>query len=254
MSIYYVYAYLRSRNSTIASKGTPYYIGKGSNGRAWHKNHGSIPVPKDKSNIVFLEKKLSENKAFEIEKFLIAYHGRKDIGTGILLNRTDGGEGSSGLVHSDKSKAKISAATKGENNPMYGKTGENAPRYGQYHMNETKVKMSIVKRGENNPNYGKQFSEEHRARMSTARSGEKNHMYGKQFSEEHRAKISIALSGENHYMYGKHHSKESRAKMSIAKKNLPIVECPYCGKQGGGTAIKRWHFDNCKFKEIYTAP
>ena len=30
MSIYYVYAYLRSKDSTIAPKGTPYYIGKGS--------------------------------------------------------------------------------------------------------------------------------------------------------------------------------------------------------------------------------
>jgi hypothetical protein len=27
-----------------------------------------------------------------------------------------------------------------------------------------------------------------------------------------------------------------------------IVECPYCGKQGGSCTMPRWHFDNCKFK------
>ena len=24
--------------------------------------------------------------------------------------------------------------------------------------------------------------------------------------------------------------------------------CPYCGKTGDNSNIKRWHFDNCKFK------
>jgi hypothetical protein len=27
-----------------------------------------------------------------------------------------------------------------------------------------------------------------------------------------------------------------------------IVECPYCGKQGGSSAMPRWHFDNCKMR------
>jgi hypothetical protein len=201
MSIYYVYAYLRSKDSSIALKGTPYYIGKGSNGRAYSKHH-TINLPKDKSNIVILEYNLSENKAFYIEKFLIVCYGRIDIGTGILRNRTDGGEGSSGLVHSSESKMKMSDANKGENNPMYGKTGENAPNY------------------------------------------------GKQFSEEHRIKMSVAQKGEKSPNYGKRHSMETRAKMSAAKKGKihPMVECPYCGKQGSGSNMKRWHFDNCKNK------
>jgi hypothetical protein len=25
-----------------------------------------------------------------------------------------------------------------------------------------------------------------------------------------------------------------------------IVECPYCGKQGGSCTMPRWHFNNCK--------
>jgi hypothetical protein len=113
MNIYYVYSYLRSRNSITGPIGTPYYIGKGSNGRAYTK-HYKIPVPNDKSNIVLLETNLSENKAFEIEIFLINYYGRKDLGTGILYNRTNGGEGCSGMKHSDESKNKLSNANKGK--------------------------------------------------------------------------------------------------------------------------------------------
>jgi hypothetical protein len=166
-NIFYVYAYLRSKDSSIAEKGTPYYIGKGRNGRAY-KYHGHLSLPPDKSNIIFLESNLSENHALYIEKFLIKCYGRKDLGTGILLNRTDGGEGSSGYTHSDKALAKISAINKGK------KMSE-----------ETKAKMSVARKGENNPNYGKHFSEESKAKMSAARKGKK-------MSEETKAKISTS--------------------------------------------------------------
>jgi hypothetical protein len=59
----------------------------------------------------------------------------------------------------------------------------------------------------------------------------------KKFSEEHRRKMSEARKGkycgENHPMYGK---KQKR------------VICPHCDKEGGIGAMKRYHFDNCKFK------
>ncbi len=31
------------------------------------------------------------------------------------------------------------------------------------------------------------------------------------------------------------------------------VECPHCGKVGGVTIMKRWHFDNCKMKDTLCA-
>ena len=89
---YYVYAYLRE-------DGTPYYIGKGIGQRAWkHVKRDPTHPPKDTNRIVLLKEQLSETDAFDIEKQLISQYGRIDIGTGILRNRTDGGEGARGII------------------------------------------------------------------------------------------------------------------------------------------------------------
>ena len=92
--IFYTYAYLRSKTSKTAEAGTPYYIGKGHGKRAY-AYHRRTPVPKDKSKIIILKENLSEKEAFSHEREMIQFYGRKDLGTGILMNWTDGGEGPS---------------------------------------------------------------------------------------------------------------------------------------------------------------
>lgn len=46
--------------------------------------------------------------------------------------------------------------------------------------------------------------------------------------------------GDSNPFYGKQHSEHTKSLLS--KK----VSCPHCGKVGGYSAMKRWHFDNCK--------
>ena len=91
---YYTYAYLRE-------DGTPYYIGKGKGNRA-HNQHkrkgiGFLPVP-PKDRIIKLKQNLTEEEAFKHEVYMISVFGRKDLGTGILINLTNGGEGPSGAI------------------------------------------------------------------------------------------------------------------------------------------------------------
>jgi hypothetical protein len=105
-NIYYVYAYLRAKDSKTAKAGTPYYIGKWKHNRAW-QSHKYIPLPNNLSNVVILESHLSELGALAIERRLIRWWGRKDLSTGILINKTNGGEGGNGLLHSEETKQKM---------------------------------------------------------------------------------------------------------------------------------------------------
>ena len=105
MNKYYTYAYLREDR-------TPYYIGKGEKNRIYKKHQKGISVPKDKSRIIFLKQNLTEEDSFKHEVYMIAILGRKDLGTGILRNRTNGGEGHSGYIVSEECRKKRSLFNK----------------------------------------------------------------------------------------------------------------------------------------------
>jgi len=104
---FYTYAYLREDR-------TPYYIGKGTKYRAFDRSRKGAKPPTDKSRIIKLKQNLTEEEAFKHEKYMIAVFGRKDLGTGILVNKTDGGDGpaggtpwNKGKKHSTETKRKI---------------------------------------------------------------------------------------------------------------------------------------------------
>jgi len=75
---FYVYAYLRAEASERAPKGSPWYIGKGIDQRAWllHKRHSGkhfSPPPEDQ--ILILKWGLSEADAYEAERRLVDFYG-----------------------------------------------------------------------------------------------------------------------------------------------------------------------------------
>lgn len=174
MYIYYVYAYLRKKDLT------PYYIGKGKGKRAFDK-HPGISVPKDRTKIVFLERNLSDVGACAIERRMISWYGRKNIGSGILLNKTIGGEGSAGLKQSAETleKRKLTIEKKKESgyvSPLKGKTGNN--------------------KGVPSPLKGTKFSEEHKDKIRKS-------SIGKTKTDQHCLNISLSKKGSVPWNKGK---------------------------------------------------
>lgn len=112
-----------------ATTGEVFYVGKGCGKRAWDNSkrlkHWKNTVKKHGLIVEIVHHGLQEWAAFEIERELIAFYGRHDLGLGNLVNLSDGGEGPSnpsdqirklladaqrGRVYSDEAREKMRAA------------------------------------------------------------------------------------------------------------------------------------------------
>jgi len=203
---YYVYAYIRSIDSNTSNAGTPYYIGMGKNKRAWN-NHKHIKVPDDINKIIILEHNLTNLGAFAIERRMIAWYGRKDNNTGILLNRNDGGSGgSTGGIVSEETRKKLSAALKGRKITEEERKKRSISRKGKKKSKEWVEKVAAANRG-------KVRSEEVKLRQSVLQKGRP----GTPHTEETKRKMSEQRKG-NQYHKGYAHSQETREKMREAWK------------------------------------
>lgn len=146
MNNYYIYIHYK-KDTNI-----PFYVGKGKGYRisatARRSDYWKNIVSKYGYYYEVLEDNLTENEAFELEKFYITYLNFLGFK---LCNLTEGGEGSSGHIFKPtqewidkKSKAQI-----GENNSFYGKT----------HSEESKLKIAQSKIGKI-PHNKKYFTKE----------------------------------------------------------------------------------------------
>jgi NUMOD3 motif len=118
--VFYVYLLYRDDEQTL-----PFYVGKGKGRRMWWHEGDYL---REKSHKMAIIKKIlregrtvpkrkldcdNEADAFATEIYFIARYGRLDLGTGVLANLTDGGEGGSGYVQSAEAIAKMGAANRG---------------------------------------------------------------------------------------------------------------------------------------------
>lgn len=201
VEMYYTYAYLRE-------DGTPYYIGKGKDNRAYERSRKGIKPPKDKSKIILLKQNLAEDAAFKHEIYMIAIFGRKDLGNGILHNRTDGGDGSSGAIRSLEFKENLRKVNK---NKVLSK--------------EHKEKLRQANIGKNNPRYGISPSPETIEKMKMAQLGEKHSRsnWWKLTHSDGNVDIICGLptwAKNNGYSYGNIHSIYA----GVRKKHKDIIK------------------------------
>jgi hypothetical protein len=245
---FYTYAYLREDR-------TPYYIGKGTDSRLYIKSGRKIKPPKDKSKIIFLKKNLTEEEAFRHEIYMIALFGRKDLGTGILYNLTDGGEGMSGIVMSDETKKKIGIAGRGRTHSKESRKKISEKQKGKYISDESRLKMSESQKGKKltektkekigiagrgrthseeikqklrNLNKGKTLTKEHRKKLSEAHKG-------KTLTEEHKKKIAEAHKGKT---FTKERIEKLKAAASSKRQEVRK-------KIGDANKNRKWWNDGC---------
>lgn len=215
------YVYLHFRENT----GEPFYVGKGSARkhakmqkylRAFEERHSN----KDWLGIVktfgfrveiFASCKTDE-EAQRVEQELIDLIGRRDLGRGPLINKTDGGDGSWGLIASEQLRKKRSENAKGPRSPVW----------------VTSIRVSrknggnggVVKKGDKLP-------ESWRKSISIGLSGENNAWYGKPTPASRKVKnrktgtvyptIKLAAKAEGinrarlyNYFYGNSHFTDCR--------------------------------------------
>lgn len=122
--------------------------------------------------------------------------------------------------------------------PEHGDSG-----YGHTHSDETKEKLRVI-------SSGRKHTESAKEKCRLAKLGKKQ-------SSEHLAKLSKVRKGKTPHNKGKPSPFIGIPRPAECKKNIKhgIIEmckiprvCPHCGKEGHGNAMKRWHFDNCKYR------
>lgn len=205
MRQFYAYLYTDPRD------GSAFYVGKGHGFRArkhlWKGPSGPVRDRIAAIRACGLEPALTvvecadEAEAFRLERTLIDALGRVDLGTGTLLNRTAGGQGSSqrkGFTHSEETKARIRASMKGR--PL---TEQHKARIGAANKGRpgpTAEHLAKMQEGLRRPDVRARNSERMKATLTPERQAEMTRRAaeatkGTTRSDETKARMSEAAKG-----------------------------------------------------------
>jgi len=223
---FYVYMYLNIDN-------IPIYIGKGTGQRKiqhlrnakntakkthflnWIRKH--LKEIKEDSDVVIYKDNLTQEESLKLENLLITSIGRRDKNEGPLLNKTDGGDGGTGRIVTEKER---------EWRREFSKTLWNDERK-------------------------KEWSEHLKGRVSSKETNEKisNSLKGRKLSEEVKNKISNSLigkmAGKLNPMFGVKLSDERKEQIGKSSK-LMWADEKFRNKQN------RKGLNNANSKYVYT--
>ena len=212
---FYVYEHIRLDNNTC------FYVGKGKGERAYdleRNDHHDRISNRYGHAVLIIKDNLTEEEAFELERDTIEDYVF-NLGYGInikgyddydhklpyLTNFTWGGEGASGMHHTEEAKMKISEASKGRQHSEETKRKISESKKGIKFSEEAKRKMSESHKGIIPWNKGENLSEETKRKLSESHKGKKHFeevkrkigeaLKGREFSEERKKNISEALKG-----------------------------------------------------------
>ena len=225
MTVFYVYEHIRRDTGAV------FYVGKGHGGRLSSKRdrnqywHNVVNKAGGFDSRVIVEDQSEELILLaEVEKI----NQLRMLGVK-LVNLTDGGQGITGLKHSEQSKRLISEKHKGKSHK---------------HTPESIEKIRQA-------NTGVVFSDERKEKLRQKALGRKMLPHVREALKERMKSFKQSEKTKEHLRQvnlGRKHKPETLLKMSVWQINRPKLTCPHCNRASSSGNAKRWHFDNCKLK------